>query len=822
MKKFIALFLLTFPILLHAGAATSELQTAGNAGITSIDSKTPALVGGKVPVDATVSSTVLPTGASTAALQTTGNSTLSSILAKIIAAPATEAKQDTGNTKLTSIDSKLPILVGGKVPVDATIGSIALPTGASTAALQTAGNNSLAALVAALTNPLPVSGTFWQATQPVSVASLPLPSGGATSAAQTTGNASLASIDSKLTAPIPVTTGGLTDAQLRASAVPVSIDSMPSTPVTGTFWQATQPVSIAGTITTTGGLTDAQLRAAPVIVDGSAATQPVSAVSLPLPTLAATSTKQSDGTQKTQLVDADGTSATVKQAGVLPTPADTAQVVAVQPQNIFRSTFAAVQSGVDSSFFSLIQTGTNQTVNQSAGNLVVVSGTTANAETIIRSNVAFKGSMLARIQTILSQRIANNNFYVELVDVIGDGLAVTVNSATSITVTIPGNPFTSANVGQGMYVGAVQNISASAVPMRAVIASVSGNNVTFTVAGWPASGSGTCSLFGWDNYKLLYTSTTATQAAYGSQRRGWNSGDTTATINTTASAGHMAILANSDGNAYLADQLVASVAGTVQTTQRASRVLNLPEENTPLYLQLRVVNGTSAPASTTTWTVGTVSVENYNPQAVVINNVKAQGNAAQLPVAVTNSPAVTVSSGTVTAVTTVTTLANGQTANSTAATGSPLRVGGIVKTTHDTTMASGDAANLATTTSNAAIAYPNAPPELSWQYAAGAAGIVNTTTAVTMKAAAAASIRNYVASCQVSHAALSAATELVIRDGAAGTVIWRATLGTAAVENTNFTFAQPIRGTAATLLEVATLTAVTGGVYVNCQGFEAL
>jgi hypothetical protein len=60
---------------------------------------------------------------------------------------------------------------------------------------------------------VPVTGTFWQATQPVS--------------------------------------GPLTDSELRASAVPVS----------GTFWQATQPVS--------GPLTDAQLRASAVPVSGS-------------------------------------------------------------------------------------------------------------------------------------------------------------------------------------------------------------------------------------------------------------------------------------------------------------------------------------------------------------------------------------------------------------------------------------------------------------------------------------------------------------------------------------------------------------------------
>jgi hypothetical protein len=37
--------------------------------------------------------------------------------------------------------------------------------------------------------------------------------------------------------------GGLTDTELRATAVPVSLTSVPSHGVTGTFWQTTQPVS---------------------------------------------------------------------------------------------------------------------------------------------------------------------------------------------------------------------------------------------------------------------------------------------------------------------------------------------------------------------------------------------------------------------------------------------------------------------------------------------------------------------------------------------------------------------------------------------------
>ena len=57
----------------------------------------------------------------------------------------------------------------------------------------------------------PVTGTFWQATQPVSIATMP-------------------------TTPVTIATMPTT---------PVTIASMPTTPVTGTFWQATQPVSIA-------------------------------------------------------------------------------------------------------------------------------------------------------------------------------------------------------------------------------------------------------------------------------------------------------------------------------------------------------------------------------------------------------------------------------------------------------------------------------------------------------------------------------------------------------------------------------------------------
>jgi len=247
------------------------------------------------------------------------------------------------------------------------------------------------------------------------------------------------------------------------------------------------------------------------------------------------------------------------------------------------------------------------------------------------------------------------------VDVIGDGLALTVNSATSITVTIPNNPFTSQNVGQSVYVGNIVGVAA-AVPGRYAIASVSGNNVNFTVAGWPASGSGTVSLFGWNYHQVVYTGTTATSANYDAQRRGWNSGVTAATINTTASPGHMGIITNEDGVATFLDQLVASSAA-LQTTVRASRVQSLPAQETELFIQIRSVNGTAAPASSTTFTVGLVSLENYATQNVSINNIKPQPFNAAMPTAVVNQPTIGIASGqtlatvstvsTVTAVTTV-------------------------------------------------------------------------------------------------------------------------------------------------------------------------
>ncbi len=175
-------------------------------------------------------------------------------------------------------------------------------------------------------SPIEVDVAF-PATQPISAASLPLPAGAATAAKQdqliaaiegispgggSGGDASaanqatmighLSDIETLLGGTLTVT-GPLTDAQLRAAPVPVSgeIGVTGSVAVTGVFWQATQPVSIAATVNVAGPLTDTQLRASAVPVsladavevtgDFYPATQAVSAASLPLPAGAATNAK---------------------------------------------------------------------------------------------------------------------------------------------------------------------------------------------------------------------------------------------------------------------------------------------------------------------------------------------------------------------------------------------------------------------------------------------------------------------------------------------------------------------------------------------------
>lgn len=389
-----------------------------------------------------------------------------------------------------------------------------------------------------------------------------------------------------------------------SSANPMPVTAPAALDVTVGNFPASQAV--------TGPLTDAQLRAAAV---------PVSAASLPLPSGAATAALQSD----------------VRTSH--PLYGDRGSVVRQSPADIWSVGFAKVGSGLLETEFTTRRTGTGFTVSQSSSNLVIAAGTTTNAEFLARSVASFRGAFIARAKTIVSQRIVNNNFAWMLADLIGEGLSCTINSSTSITVSLPGHTFTAENVGQSMMVGAING--AAGVPGRYAIASVvAATSITFTVAGWPASGSCTVDLFGWNWFWTQYTGTTATSANVDAQRRGWNSGATAATINTTASPGHVMQIYADGRNANWSDMLVAS-SGTPTTNTRASRIESLPDDDVEMYLYLWAWNGTVAPASSTTWTIGFVAVEDLLNNPTYIGGVRPLGSQAALPVAQVGSNTVT-------------------------------------------------------------------------------------------------------------------------------------------------------------------------------------
>lgn len=357
------------------------------------------------------------------------------------------------------------------------------------------------------------------------------------------------------------------------------------------------------------------------------------------------------GVQYQRIKQVDGKNDSTTPARVLavsPSATDGGAVVRQAPIDIWSVSFADTASSLVAPEFTQRRLGTGMGVTQASSNLLVSTGTTANSEFLARSNQSFRGALIARHQTILSQRIANNNFAVMLADMVGEGLNCTINSATSISVTLPAHGLTANNIGQSMMVGAISG--ANGVPGRYAIASIpDANTINFTVAGWPASGSCMLDLFGFNHVWTQYSGTAADRASVDAQRRGWNSGLGIVVINSTASPGHMMQTMADGRNLYWSDALVASSTSPTVTV-RAHRVVNIPDDDVELYLYLWAWNGTTAPASTTTWTVGFVAVEDVVNVPTYIAGIRPQGFASPLPVVFPSAQAVSgtvgISSGT--------------------------------------------------------------------------------------------------------------------------------------------------------------------------------
>ncbi len=177
---------------------------------------------------------------------------------------------------------------------------------------------------------------------------------------------------------ISVTSGGLVNIADGGGSLTVdgTVAVSGSVAVTGTFWQATQPVSIAGSVAVTGPLTDTQLRASAVPV--SLASVPSHAV-----TNAGTFVTQENGAALTalQLLDdtvaTDGSTAVTKLYQVGGTDGTNAQILSVTSAGALNIADGGNSITVDGTFWQATQpVSIAATVNVAdGGGSITVDGT---------------------------------------------------------------------------------------------------------------------------------------------------------------------------------------------------------------------------------------------------------------------------------------------------------------------------------------------------------------------------------------------------------------------------------------------------------------
>lgn len=381
-----------------------------------------------------------------------------------------------------------------------------------------------------------------------------------------------------------------------------------------------------------------------------------------------------------------------------------AHAEAAAVQYIDAAGFSASGTSVLDPFFerNTLVTGAGVTFNQTSGAINILSGTTANAEFFVRSVNQYTQSMRLRASVILSQRIVNNNFALLLADLIVDRTPYNIISSTVVEVNIPNHGFTLQMVGQSCLLGGITG--AAGVPGRYAIASITDQNfVRFTVAGWPGTGSGTLTVFGRNYVRHLFNGTTATTMNWDVQRNGWATGDTAATINTSASPGTVIMSELTGREAWLADKLRATSTNPTVLV-RAFRDENIPDPDVALYVFLWSFNGTTNPASTTTWTLGHVAVEEFPNQSIYVQGFRANGHVNPIPVTFPTAQAVT---GTLAAVTALT---GGGVAEDAAAGANPVVTGGVARTAAaPATFVAGDAVRHTMTTAGAQTVALGAP-----------------------------------------------------------------------------------------------------------------
>lgn len=327
------------------------------------------------------------------------------------------------------------------------------------------------------------------------------------------------------------------------------------------------------------------------------------------------------------------------------TPIEGAQAVYMTPRpiSVFRDSFSGViASGINSNW-DIIAQGAGQTISQAGGNLVLGSGATPNEEIIIRTKAKWDDAFVLRYLITSTSYQANAGTTIEMVDVLGDNLAVT-SSGTAVSITtVAAHGYTSENIGQSLFIGAFKNLVGGGVivPGQWAIASITNAN-TFVITATGSTGtvsSGTCSVWGHNSLRVKYNATSLTTAYLNSTRRGWNSAADTSVTVTTAATPSYGMWSVNDG-IFAFNETTNNSNGVLNA--RGARTTGTPGADTDLYLQIRLTVGTSAPTAITT-TIGMVSVEDVNAMAVdmTINRGVNTGSNA-IPVNVASMPTTSV------------------------------------------------------------------------------------------------------------------------------------------------------------------------------------
>jgi hypothetical protein len=503
------------------GGSTSVLQTAANASLASMDA-TLALIKAKTDnLDVLLSTRTKPADAQNVTQSGVWNVGLS-----------------TGSNVIGSI-SNTGFGITGTLPAFAATPTFNIGTGAfvdrTTAAAPYSNRlsdgtsfydaRSIRALTSAdqvtIANAsIPVTGTFFQATQPVSAVSLPLPTGAATSALQTTGNTSLGTIATN-------TTGLATEATVTTLLKPAS--TLAAVTTVGTI---TNPVTVnAGTnlntsslnlestqsalsakvptgLTVTsgrlqvelpaggGGLTDTELRATPVPVSFTATNFDIRDLLFATDKVDVTGSSVSiTGTPAVSLASTTisnfpATQAISAAALPLPSGAATSALQSTQDASINTllkpaSTLAAVTTvGAVTQITNALPTGTNS-IGQVTANIGTTGGLALETTQVAASN---------KIPSVLS----NDRMKVESFPLPNDlGVTAVGAAAAAVTLTLP------ASAGNFHYIDSIEITLYSTAARTGVAAPIT--CTTTNLSGNPAYTWATAGAIGTENTKQLHS-----------------------------------------------------------------------------------------------------------------------------------------------------------------------------------------------------------------------------------------------------------------------------------------------------------------------------